>query len=463
MSFKNFLLFIILLTTISSCSDDSDISVARNLEEYMNENLNREQATLTAFASNAQANTGLNYILYYPEDGASDIRYYQTTDITADKNDYSNYRRQSLTSEAIFGGKLGRFSRSSDIETWCLVTYITEGKLHISAPIRLKNTSSQTKYTNEVTINFTTSITPKFSWDDIENNITYFQVISDEENNFISGTFTEEKTFQYYDESNVVATINDAAPKDLIEDEIYNFTMMGIDEDNWVNLIIEAQFIPRNLEEYIAANPDKTTDTLLAFAGSGNGNSSLTYTYFYPIEGAFEYRYYETDSINVNQLDYNNYKRKNLTDIAIFNVKLRRFSNESVKEVWCIVTYITEGKLHISEPIKKKNLNRETAWTTQVDINQSETLKPRFTWDDTSFGESVKYLQILSSIDDTFLSGTFTEEKTFQYNNTSNVNSTIHSGTPPDLIFDTEYKFFLFGISSDNWVNLIIQDTFIVQ
>ncbi|WP_299669342.1 hypothetical protein [uncultured Polaribacter sp.] len=465
MNFKSFLFYSILLFTIISCSEDNDITVARNLQEYMDENSDKEKDVVIACAANAEANIELNYIFYYPEEGATDIRYYETEDTSVDPTDYTNYRRQSLTSEAIFGGKLERFSRSGATESWCLVTYIKDGKFHISDPIRLKNNTKATEYSNEVAINYKTTLEPNFSWEDgtVKENVIYFQVISDEEGDFISGTYTENTFFQYYDETNVTLTINTTTPVDLVEDEIYNFTMMGVSEDNWVNLIIEEQFIPRNLEEYIATNTEKTIDTLFAFAGSANGNEEVTYIYFDPIEGAFNYRYYETEDTTVDKTDFANYKRRNLTETAVFGGEFRRFTKNSSDEVWCLVTYITEGKLHISEPIKTQNNSRETEWTTDVAIDISETLKPRFTWTDGTYDDTETYFQVFTQIDDTFITGTFTTEKTFQYYDESNITGKIHSDTPPALVLDDEYKFSLFGISPDNWINLVIQTTFIAE
>lgn len=447
---------------IFSCSEDSDLTVSRNLQGYINENSGKEMDSLIAFAANAEGNTALNYIYYYPEIGATDIRYYETESTSSDKTDYNNYRRQSLATEAVFGGKLQRFSRSGETETWCLVTYLKEGKFHISAPILLKNVSKTTQYSNDVSIAYKTNVEPNFTWQEgtIDENVTYFQVISDAENEFKSGTFTNDKFFQYYDENSFESTINLAVPDALVEDNVYNFTMMEISEDNWVNLIIKEQFIPKNLEEYVADNSEKTLDSLIAFASSANGNKEQTYIYFNSITGAFNYRYYETENTTVDKTNFSNYKRRSLPESAVFGSKLRRFTHASSDEVWCLVTYITEGKLHISEPIKTKNNSRQTQYSTEVEIIETAPLMPVFNWTDGTFEENTTYFQAISKNDNTFLSGTFTTEKTFQYYNEVNITGKIHTVTPENLITDSTYKFALYGISEDNWVNLVIQTSF---
>ena len=161
--------------------------------------------------------------------------------------------------------------------------------------------------------------------------------------------------------------------------------------------------------------------------------------------------------------DFSNYKRRSLTDIPQFDGAFRRFSRSSATEVWCLVTYISEGKLYISAPIRTKNQTRQTEWKTTVAIDYTTTLKPVFTWLDTSYAESETYFQVFTKKDATLLSGTFTIENTFQYYNESNIIGKIHTGTPEELVLDEDYKFFLYGLSSDNWINIVIQNIFIAQ
>ena len=77
--------------------------------------------------------------------------------------------------------------------------------------------------------------------------------------------------------------------------------------------------------------------------------------------------------------------------------------------------------------------------------------------------ESEQYFQVFTQNDDVFLSGTFTTETTFQYYNETNVVRKIHTDTPPSLVIDDTYKFYLYGLSADNWVNLVIQKSFIAE
>ena len=467
MDFKLFLISVFASFFFLSCSEDNDVSVSRNLQEYIESSSTKDLGEVVAFAASASGSTSLSYIFYYPEKGATDIRYYEADSLDVDEKDFSNYKRQILAVENVFGGKLQRFSRSNSDENWCLITYEINGKLHKSNPIRLKNATKSTIWTDKVTIEFPNKLTPRFIWTDqgITGNETYFQVITEEEEEtFLSGTFTHDTFLEYLDTTNVVADINEEeTPESLVEDKEYLFTMMGISEDNWVNLVIQETFIPRNLEEYLDIHSTKTIEVATAFAASASAN--LSYIYYYPLFGTSDMRYYETESTSVDENDFSKYRRKNLSDEAVFGGKLRRYSRTNSQGSWSIITFVIGDLLYKSNPIKIKIDEKPTEWFTDenVTIDTKERLKPTFTWIDGSYNENESYFQIFTNNTGDFLSGTFTVNKTFQYYDISNTISNINTENPPELIFDSEYKFTVMGLSTDNWVNLMIQQSFIAE
>ena len=68
-------------------------------------------------------------------------------------------------------------------------------------------------------------------------------VITNNENNLLSGTYTYDQWFQYYQLNNVVLNVTRNTPPDLEVANTYNFVMMGVSLDNWVNLVIIKDFI----------------------------------------------------------------------------------------------------------------------------------------------------------------------------------------------------------------------------
>ena len=118
---------------------------------------------------------------------------------------------------------------------------------HLSNPIRLKQITKPTEYLPQnVSIDASTNM-PIFSWVDgqFDDTKIYFEVLTNANNDFISGTYTFEKIFQYYKLDNVVLNITPGTPETLVQNTAYNFSMLAVSEDNWVNLFTEVEF---NLE-----------------------------------------------------------------------------------------------------------------------------------------------------------------------------------------------------------------------
>ncbi|MEL6638850.1 MAG: hypothetical protein AAFW73_15300 [Bacteroidota bacterium] len=184
-------------------------------------------------------------VFFYPIKGATDFRYFEADNI-ADSTDFSKYRAKPLSDEPVFNGYLWKFNNTPFTgERMGVVTYRSPGRLHVCTPIRQKTNVKPTELRPTLVDIAENGTTPTFTWEDgqIRENVIYFQVISDTEGNLISGTYTTERTFTFYDLNNVVFNITDPAASPSLEpDREYRFTLMGVSEDNWVNLIIEREF-----------------------------------------------------------------------------------------------------------------------------------------------------------------------------------------------------------------------------
>lgn len=235
--------YLIVFALLLSCSSEDNGKVL--LQEVITMNSSLVQDEVIACAASSKTDTNTSYIFYYPIPKATNIRYFETDRIDVDKNNFNLYKEVVLPKENVFNGYLERFVRESNNEVWCIVTYNSEGKFHKSNPIRLKNQSKPTEWSEKVMIDLAQSKSPKFSWNDgvLKENVIYFQVITDADENLLSGTYTFEKMFQYYNLSNVVLNITRQTPPQLISGNDYGFTMMGVSEDNWVNLVEQKRFM----------------------------------------------------------------------------------------------------------------------------------------------------------------------------------------------------------------------------
>lgn len=224
----------IVLLLAFSCSTDKVVD-EDNLKEYLNEKETVIDNVISCAASNMNDNKVSVFL--YPRIGATRIQYFETENSLVDKNDFENYRRIDYPLQDVFNGYLKKIEVTTTIEKWVIVAFEEEGKIHLSNPIRLKQISKPTEYLPENTQIDASSKMPLFSWEDgiYDDTKIYFQVVSDEQNNLLSGTYTFERMFVYYDLNNVVLNITKNIPPDLKTDNTYQFTLMGVSEDNWVN------------------------------------------------------------------------------------------------------------------------------------------------------------------------------------------------------------------------------------
>ena len=228
------------LIILVSCSDNDDLNDV-SLSAYL---INFEIETGAVIACAASKGNAV-FIFFYPENGAENIKCYETSSSAVDAHDYKNYNRISLNKEQVFNGYLEKFILNSSVEKWVIVTFELDGEIKISNPIRIKHLTKPTVWNDHVIIDQSEHAMPIFSWihNIEEDNVIYFEVISDVEDNLLSGTYTYQNNFQYYNLENVVLNITSQSPPELIVNNSYNFTLMDVSEDNWVNLVIQKPFI----------------------------------------------------------------------------------------------------------------------------------------------------------------------------------------------------------------------------
>lgn len=242
--------FIILLTwaLFSSCSDDTD---QRSLAEYIEENASLQIADLVACAGGREegligTSSEPTDVFFYPINGATNFRYFEAENV-ADSIDFTKYIEKDLDSEPVFNGYLYKFNNKPFTgERMGIVTYRTPGNLHICTPIRQKTNLKPTEVNDTLLEVQENGLAPTFTWDEgmIKENVIYFQVVSDSDNNFISGTYTIDKEFTFYNLDNVVFNVTDTMTTPTLRpDETYTFTLMGISEDNWINVFMEKDFV----------------------------------------------------------------------------------------------------------------------------------------------------------------------------------------------------------------------------
>lgn len=237
-----FHLILIILVFLSCTKDPSTPVIKSNLGDYLEENsafgLVKDSLIACAVGGENVLLTTPDFpisILFYPKGDASDFRYFETENGNVDPSDYSNYEYLELNNFPVFNGYLRGFERPETDDRWGLVTYLKDGELNISNPIRIKYQEKPTEDNPSLLeVNSVAPLSPLFTWSDgmIDENVIFFQVVLDKNGNLLSGTYTLQNQFQFYDLSNVVLNITamQQAPN-LSPNEEYTFVLMGVSED----------------------------------------------------------------------------------------------------------------------------------------------------------------------------------------------------------------------------------------
>ena len=144
----------------------------------------------------------------------------------------------------VFNGFLLKYEIQPIEEQWVIVTFEEDGIVNISNPIHIKHLSKPTEYLPENVTVASNTIMPIFEWEDgrFDDSVIYFQAVLTENNDLLSATYTFDKMFQYYKLDNVVLNVTEQEPPSQVENDTYGFTLLGVSEDNWVNLFSEVIF-----------------------------------------------------------------------------------------------------------------------------------------------------------------------------------------------------------------------------
>jgi hypothetical protein len=183
---------------------------------------------------------------FYPVTNAVNFKYYETLRDNIDPFNYSLYLPLDIADEYVFNGYLRRFPIvANKTNRWAIVTYEVNGEVRICDPVHIKVATQPTLWApNSISI-IDNGTTPNFDWEENinHNNKIHFQVVSDTNDNLISGTYTYDSQWQFYDLSNVVLNITDSSSNPILMSNIdYQFTLMSVTQDNWVNIFGQKEF-----------------------------------------------------------------------------------------------------------------------------------------------------------------------------------------------------------------------------
>lgn len=243
----NKIYYVLFFLTIVSCYSDDNVEIFFDEEAKLSELLKNEtyikDAVIACAASNKENNNIVN-VYFYPENGATNFRLYESNLNIGNGTDFSHYIFNTAPAKPFFNGALQVFETFSNA-TFFVVVYNVGNTIKIATPIKNKKNPQPTLWTNHLEINQTQSIMPIFTWDinSEENNAIFFEVLATQNLDLLSGTYTNENKFQYYNLDNVVLNITQGTPPNLVKGNNYVFTVMDVSLDNWVNEVIMTTFV----------------------------------------------------------------------------------------------------------------------------------------------------------------------------------------------------------------------------
>lgn len=186
-------------------------------------------------------------VFFYPELETHTIKYYETADDNGDPDDLSLYSEVEAEHVPIFNGFLRRFPRPApQNDVYSRVSFINGDTLWYSKAIKMKINEQPSEFLPELCeVDLSITGEPIFTWEEgtVGENVIFFHAITTEQGDALSGTYTEEQRFQYYNLDNVVFNVTRTGqPQPLEVDSTYYMTLMGVSSDNWVNLFTEKRF-----------------------------------------------------------------------------------------------------------------------------------------------------------------------------------------------------------------------------
>jgi len=183
---------------------------------------------------------------YHPE---ADFLYFRSTDVLSAATDLSRYDFTAGNgTRSVANGffeVLPVEQPEAGEEELFIVGFVKGSKLYVSNPISLKGADLPTAaFPGELSIDSSQPVNPAFSWSNTPgNNVIFFHLLTDMAGNVVSGTYSTETNFSYYNLSNVVLNVSPGTPPaSLFTGDSYRMTVMGVGPNNWVNFIRDVAF-----------------------------------------------------------------------------------------------------------------------------------------------------------------------------------------------------------------------------
>lgn len=189
-------------------------------------------------------------VLSYSYFQEGEFIYFHSTDRVAASDNLGHYTyRRALGARNVAGGffeVLPVAQPAAETFERMIVARVIGDKIYLSNAIFLKGTGDPTAaFPGALAVADAPQGTPRFTWPETPgDNVIYFQLLTDGNDRVVSGTYTTEPGFTYYQTDNVVLNVSPGTPPASLAsgNGPYRMTVMGVGANNWVNFIRDVDF-----------------------------------------------------------------------------------------------------------------------------------------------------------------------------------------------------------------------------
>lgn len=240
-------LVIIIVTVLTSCIKDDSVPIVFEdiviLGNELGDNLYQTDA-IFAFAANDQTESAHTNIYTVIENGATDIKFYESDYPNINSQDLFSYKLMEIQPSLINDAKVKTYRHTFLRDEWIIMTYKIDNKIKLSSPVRINNLFHPTNFIEAVNIDQDLNGSASFNWDvqSYDANAFFFEIMKDDNSQVLSLTFTNDSNFQYFNLANVTLNLSENTPPSLEQGRNYDITILDIGLDNWINSVYNRTF-----------------------------------------------------------------------------------------------------------------------------------------------------------------------------------------------------------------------------
>lgn len=237
---NTYLLALSLILFLFSCGE----SDSNSLQDFIDNKESSDELVACAATYLVFPISGFEYrtaVYYKTLPGQSNLQLWYSEEYS---QSIENYKLIESSDQPQFSGFLGLIE--DERQTGAFIVSVNVGdEIIYSKPIEILTLDTKTVIDDAITIDFAQNLEPTFTWptSSVDDQSIYFHLIVDlEQEEAISGTYSYETNFTFYDLQNVVFNVTEKVDPVLEPNKEYLIQIMDVSDNNWVTKISRTTF-----------------------------------------------------------------------------------------------------------------------------------------------------------------------------------------------------------------------------